>query len=244
MIDRPIARGIDVPVIADPVDTPIISYGAGPTAIHFPLRDGGWGRVTFENFDALRVCRGEYEPYESDWQPDQPVRWVSIVSPSPWLVERHAYEKHHYGASYRWGNDVDEMLRDFAHYVFSFHDQFVEVLCAGIWFDVAAERFSEDELPPGHPLARLPGETTERFDAKYWVRRDPRTHDRLLADAQWCSQKVWQLGSEPDDAPSWTLSVRVRDGSVRATLAEYFGRPVATFDRIPALDEVRPLIRS
>ena len=130
-------HGIAVPVLADSVEGPTVAYGAGPASINFVTQDERWGRVTFEKLDSLRVSRGEYEPYPSDWKEGDPVHWVSVVAPSPWLRERYGYEKRHYSQAYEFGGDVDEMLRDFSHYVFSFHDQFVEVLCAGIWFESA-----------------------------------------------------------------------------------------------------------
>jgi hypothetical protein len=149
-------RGIAVPVLADSIEGPIVTYGAGPESINLVTQDERWGRVTFEKLDSLRVSRGECEPYPSDWKEGDPVHWVSVVAPSPWLHERYEYEKRRYSQAYEFGGDVDEMLRDFSHYVFSFHDQFVEVLCAGIWFESADECIGAQELGPNHPLLDLP----------------------------------------------------------------------------------------
>jgi hypothetical protein len=103
-----------------------VLYGEGPVVILYPAAEGEqWVRVTFEGLDSLRVCRGEYVPYE-----ELPGKYsaVYLVENSAWLRERHAYEAEHYRGSYEFGGDVDELLTDFQHYLFKFHDQYVEVL--------------------------------------------------------------------------------------------------------------------
>ena len=109
----PMARSLEVPVNADPLEEPIVIYGKGPTSINFFTSDGRWGRVTLEKLDSIRVSRGEYEPYNR--RAGEPHSWVSIVANSPWLLERYEYEKRHYGNAYEFGGDVDEMLRVFSH---------------------------------------------------------------------------------------------------------------------------------
>jgi len=69
---KPVGQALVVPVEADSIDGPIVSYGDGPTSINFFTSDGQWGR--------------------------------------------------HYGTNYEFCGDVDEMLQDYSHYVFSFHD--------------------------------------------------------------------------------------------------------------------------
>jgi len=73
-----------------------------------------------------------------------------------WLLERYEYEKTHYGQAYEFNGDVDEMLRDFSHYVFSFHDQFVEALSAGIWVERFDESSDTEKVSATHPLRVLP----------------------------------------------------------------------------------------
>jgi hypothetical protein len=114
------------------------------------------GEVTFEKLDSIRVSRGEYEPYESSCSDGDPNRWVSTVANSPWLLERYEYEKHHYGNAYEFGGDVSEILRDFSHYVFHFHDQFIEVFSAGIWFETDDEYIGDREPDSDHPHRDLP----------------------------------------------------------------------------------------
>ena len=242
----PQMRGIAVPVEADPVDEPIVSYGAGPTSINFVTMDQRWARATFEKPDSIRVSRGEYDPYPSDWKAGDPPRWVSIVEPSPWLNERYEYERKHYEGRYEFGGDVDEMLHEFSHYVFRFHDQFVEVLCAGIWFETAEEFLGNRESDADHPLLDLPeSSVAERFEAHgitCQVRRNQRTVDDILRDAELCSQKVLQIAGELDGSASvsWTLGVRARDGVVRSHLRDYFGKVRKSYDGIATLDDIRP----
>ena len=152
----PMMRGLPVPVEADSIEGPTVTYGEGPTSVQFFTSDSRWARLTFEKLDSLRISRGEYDPYPSDWVEGGPFHWVSIVTPSSWLRERYEYEKEHYGHAYEFGGDVEEMRREYSHYVFSFHDQYVEALAAGIWFETADEYLGAKEPNETHPLRDLP----------------------------------------------------------------------------------------
>jgi hypothetical protein len=133
-----IAYGLRVPLTADSVESPIVNYGGERTCIHFLTDDEvSWGRVTFEGLDSLKVSRGEYEPFPAAPGEEETFYWVTTISNSTWLRERYEYEKRYYCSCYNFGGDVNEMLADYSHYVFSFHDEFVEVLAAGIWFESA-----------------------------------------------------------------------------------------------------------
>ncbi|MEU2495118.1 hypothetical protein [Streptomyces sp. NPDC007883] len=105
--------------------------GGWVTGIYFdtaeclePGGPGDLGRLTFERLDAIKVTSGEYLPYERE--PSETGRWAYVMSESPWLDERHQYDLHHYGRS----------LRDtYRHYVFVFHDEFIEAIGEGIRLD-------------------------------------------------------------------------------------------------------------
>lgn len=153
---KPIARRMPVEVKADLVLSPVVHYGEPFTSLLFPIEDGGEGRITFENLDALSVCRGEAPPFKLSGKGNS---WVSIIENSPWLMQRYEYESEHYRNVYEFCGDVDEMLRDFRHYLFSFHDEFVEAIAAGIWIDVA-EAIDRTKLPDDHPLRPLPESAT------------------------------------------------------------------------------------
>jgi hypothetical protein len=237
-------------VEAHSVDGPIVTYGDGPASINFVTSDERWGRVTFEKLDAIRVSRGEHGPYPDDWKEGDPLHWVSIVERSPWLRERYEYENLHYGRAYEFTGDVDEMLRDFSHYVFHFHDQFVEALCAGIWFETAEERIGNREPDSSHPLVDLPpspgSEPFEAHGITCYVRRNARPIDDIVKDATLCSQNLLQFAADLDDSSSvcWTLALRVREGHVRSYLKSYFGKVEETYDRIATLEDVRPRVEA
>jgi hypothetical protein len=244
---EPKIRSISVPVQADPVESPIVTYGDGPTSINF-VTEEQWGRVTFEKLDSIRVSRGEYEPYPSDWKEGDPLHWVSVVAPSPWLRERYEYEKLHYGQAYEFTGDIEEMLRDFSHYVFSFHDQFVEVLCAGIWFETAKECIGNQELDSNHPFLDLPPSSNPDFFEAHGItchiRRNARPLADIVRDAALCSQKLLQFAANLDGSAqvSWTLALRVREGRVRSYLTSYFGKVEESYGGIATLENVRPRV--
>lgn len=134
-----IARAVGVPLNADSVAPPRLVYGslnvvseAGQddsyTAVYFEIAgSGSLGRITFEGLDAVRAARGEWLPYDIA-SPRNAGDWVFTVQESPWLTERHHYEIKHYSAP---------LLETFQHYVFEFHDEFVEAIAEGIWLDAA-----------------------------------------------------------------------------------------------------------
>ena len=248
--------GIPVPLIADPVAGPTVTYGevleSGEelTSIKFLTENDGWARVTFENLDSIRVSRGEYAPYPSDWKPGDPLHWVSEVVPSPWLQERYEYEKAHYGQAYEFSGDVDEMLRDFSHYVFSFHDQFVEALSSGIWLEPLDKSSDSETVSATHPLRALPRPTTpdliEAYGMVCEIWPNTRPMNQILEDAKLCSQKLLQFALVLDGVPniSWTLAVRVRYGKVRSSLRPSIGPVRAIFEGVASLEHVRPHVES
>ncbi len=249
MTQKPRVVTLNVPYRADPVESPIVAYGDGPSRIEFLQDDEvSWGRVTFESLDSLRVCRGEFPPFDTSGVREQPWPWVFVLENSLWLTERHAYESDHYRDSYNFGGDVDEMLRDFRHFVFTFHDQFVEAIAAGIWLDSSSARLESTDLEPGHPLFGLPeSATTERFidsGITCQVRTNPRPLEDLVRDAQLCSQNLYEFAAELDGtaSSSWTLRIRTRNGSAVGQLCQYFGNVVEEFQDIPTLDYIRPRI--
>jgi hypothetical protein len=93
-------RGI--PIVADSVLTPDLHYGKC-TGIYFITNNDKHGRITFENLDAIKICRGEYMPYEFDWESCEDCSWIFQIENSKWLAERYGYEKECYGAAYEFG---------------------------------------------------------------------------------------------------------------------------------------------
>jgi hypothetical protein len=204
--------GIPVPVIADSVAAPTVTYsevlksGRPLTSIKFLTENDSWARVTFEHLDSIRVSRGEYDPYPRDSKPGDQFNGVSEVVSSPWLLERYEYEKRHYDQAYEFNGDVDEMLRNFSHYVFSFHDQFVEALCSGIWLERLDESSDSEQVCATHPLRDLPRPSMPDVIEAYgliceiWPNTQPM--DQILEDAKLCSQKVFQFALIVDGVQS------------------------------------------
>jgi hypothetical protein len=142
-------------------------------------------------------------------QPRQAANWVFTVDESPWLAERHHYEVARYSTP---------LLDTHQHYTFAFHDEFVEAIAGGIWFDVAdsARPFAR---PDQHPLARLdPGTDRERFRSpsgiEWALRRAARGDADLVRDSRLCSQRIYQInllldGHSSEGASIW---LRTRNG--------------------------------
>jgi hypothetical protein len=136
----PFAYPVEVPLTADSVGPPRLVYGGldlfsadgrdqAYTAVYFEVAaSGGLGRVTFEGLDAIRASRGEHLPFDNDHARFRHGDWVYTVDRSPWLRERHDYETRHYATP---------LLETHRHYLFVFHDEFVEAIAAGIWLDLA-----------------------------------------------------------------------------------------------------------
>ncbi|MFZ2644593.1 MAG: hypothetical protein WA117_26615 [Verrucomicrobiia bacterium] len=245
---KQLAHGLDVPLTADTVDAPIVQCGGGMTAIHFTTSDGRWGRVTFERLDSIKVSRGEHELFPPVPTDMGTFHWVTTISNSLWLQERYEYEKRYYGSAYNFGGNVEEMLTEFSHYVFSFHDQFVEVLAAGIWFESDDTMLGNRDPNPDHPLRGLrhiePSERFEESGITCQVRRNPLSNDELRSRALLCSQTILEIAAELDGraGTDWSLTLRIRNGIGKTHLRNYFGNQVTTFDGIPDLSVIRPPI--
>lgn len=237
-----------VPLDADPVAPPIVHYGEPITAIHFETKDERWGRVTFERLDSLKVSRGEFYPFA--YPPTEPPEfsWVATISNTAWLRARYEYEKQHYGGNYNFNRNVDEMLEEYSHYVFSFHDEFVEAIAAGIWFEAGETFLGDQPLEPSHPLKGLshlgPSEYFESSGIQGFVRRNPLSNEDIDRAAALCSQTVFEIGAVLDgrSSTSWSVTRRVKNGMPRSYLRNYFHNSVQSFEGIPTLAEVRPQI--
>ena len=243
-----LAHGLEVPLKADSVDSPVVQYGGGMTAIHFTTDEGRWGRITFERLDSIKICRGEHHPFPLAPGEADSFSWVTTISNSVWLRDRYEYERKYYGRAYNFGGNVDEMLTDFSHYVFSFHDQFVEVLAAGIWFESADTMLGSRDPDPDHPLRGLahiePSEKFEGSGITCQVRRNPLSTEELERRARLCSQPILEVAAELDGrtGTDWSLILRIRNGIRKTYLRNYFGNQVQTFDAIPNFSVIRPPI--
>jgi hypothetical protein len=248
-INPEFARGIPVPFEPDRVLSPELIYRHEPTdALYYVTGDDEPVRITFEGLDSIRACRGEYMPYPTDESAEAEYTSVYIVENSRWLRERHAYEARYYRDCYKWGGDVDVMLTDYDHYLFQFHDEYIEAIAAGIWSEKQPTPFTDGSLGSDHPLADLPETaTTERFVVEgltCQVRANPRPIGETLQGAYYCSQPLYHFALELDgDARvSNRLDVRERRGRVRSVLRGIMGTVMATLDGVATLDQSRALV--
>ena len=241
-----LARGLIIPVWADSVLSPDFYYG-DYTGIYFETTDDESGRITFSNLDAVKICRGENLPFADDWQEDEELPWVYRVENSRWLRERYDYEHRNYGSAYEFGGNAGEMLTDFSHYIFQFHNQYIEVIARGFWFEKSAETLFRRELTSGHPLLPLP-ETdvalVEIEGLRVQTRFNPLPIKELVENAAFCPQKLmaFAVGFEDGYSVIQTLGIAQQQGQIISTLRGYFGRP--TFERagVALLTDVWPLV--
>ncbi|WP_313385775.1 hypothetical protein [Chishuiella sp.] len=244
-----IAKGIIIPVIADFVLSPHILYNEELTGIYFETEDEQYGRITFEKLDALKICRGENLPYISHSDEEQEYPWVYKVENSKWLKERFDYENKNYGSSYEFGGNASEMLADFSHYLFQFHDQFVEVIARGFWFEKDKTNLFKKKLQEEHPLLNLNENNLEKFTAynlTCQIRRNLKPINQLVSDAKFCSQKLLQFAIELDGNTfiDNSLILSYKKEKLVSTLTGYFGKQIVEFCGIAKFDDVKPYIEN
>lgn len=242
-----LAKGIIIPVVADFVLSPDVLYSDELTGIYFQTVDEQYGRITFESLDALKICRGENLPFTNNWEEGQKYPWVYKIENSKWLKERFNYENENYGSSYEFGGNVHEMLTDFSHYVFKFHDQFVEVIAKGFWFEQDKTSLFKRGLQFGHPFLNLPDSNIEKFvshNLTCQVRTNSTPQDKLVSDAKFCSQKLIEFALELDGKASVdnSLILSCRNGKLISSLRGFWGKQIAEFDGLAKLTDVKPYI--
>ncbi|MBW1297909.1 hypothetical protein [Aquimarina litoralis] len=249
-----ILHRIKIPIIADSVLSPQVHYGnvhhhEPITGIYFNTQDEHYGRITFENFDSLKVCRGEMLPIDYDWETHERGVWIFKVENSQWLVDRYTYEKKHYGGSYEFGGDVEEMKTHFNHYIFSFHDQFVEVISRGFWFEKSDETLFGKPLQKGHPFLTISDMEYDSFEEhtltyRYWVHKV--SIEELVHNAQFCTQTLMEFALELDGKARvdhrLTLTLD-EEGNVMTHLCGYFGNKQVTFPKIANIEDVKPYLK-
>ncbi len=244
-----VAIGFAVPVEADHVESPQVIYDPLNTGVYFPTEAGAYARITFENLDALRVSRGEYLPFIADQQEKEVYYWVSKVENSRWLRDRFDYENQHYGSAYQFGGNVEEMLTDFSHFIFCFHDEFVEAIAKGIWFETSEENLWGKPLQTGHPFLPLPeDDCTQLLESGLTcqVRKNPKPVAELAGDAKYCSQKLLEFVLESDGGTraNHTLLLLYRNGKLTSSLKDIMNRELLQVNGIAGLHDVESTIRA
>jgi hypothetical protein len=228
----------DSPFQPDAVMPPELRYDGGLSLSYGAADEQARVYVSFEGLDSVRACRGQVSPYPR--QDGAPRSRIRIVRPSPWLPERYAYEAEHYGDAYEWGRGADTMLVDTHHYLFLFHDEFVEVLARGVWFERGMA------AGPLNPFDVLPAQGCvvegEHDGIRFEVREAGRPEQEVVADARLCSQPLFQLLIDGNDRVSQQIRVRAGiDGeTVWADAIGVMGVETGRFDHLPSLNEVLP----
>lgn len=243
-----VLKQIPIPVIADYVLSPEFFYGE-MTGIYFKTEDEQYGRITFENLDAVKICRGEMLPYPFDYATAKPHVWIYQVENSKWQKERYDYENKHYGEAYEFGGSIEEMLTDFKHYLFVFHDQFIEVIARGFWFEKSESTLFGKALIEGHPFLPLPLESVGEIKVAALttkIRKNPKPISELLQDVPFCSQKLYEFAMEINgkDRVMHTVVLSCRKGKVISTLRGYFGRQEIKVEGIMDLEEALPYVEN
>ena len=253
---KQLAKPIWIPVQADNVLAPIVVYDGHDskivTGIYFRTEDDEFGRVTFNGLDAIKVCRGEYMPYTDDdftqaqRKPGDPYPWVWRIENSYWLLERYQYEKEHYGRSYEWGSDVNEMMTDYSHYHFHFHDQFVDVIARGFWCEKNHENLLGKELSPGHPmlcLREIKVRYFEKHGIKYKVVDNPLPEENIVNNTAFCPQVLYEIHAECDGKYSlhWSIGFLRRNGKPTTIVKPILGKPILTQEGIVSFEKIQSL---
>lgn len=237
---------IQIPVIADYVLSPIVIYGEEFTSINFETQDEEFGRITLQNMDAIKICRGELPPYDDPTEINDFVigTWVYKVENSDWLQERYQYEKEHYEQSYEWGNSVDEMLTDYSHYFFRFHDEFVEVIAKGFWYEQAEESFVGKPLTKNHPFLAIENGFTDKLtvgDKNYFFKYNPLSVATLEKQVQFCQQKlieIW-LSLPKDDFMEGSLRIKKSNNKTISYYQPTFGKAVFLKEGIATIEDLK-----
>lgn len=241
MLGEPVrVRELDVPLDADPVGPVEVRYGSLADSITDEAESGllfllsneqTVGRVTFEGLDSLRAARGEYVPYEAA-KPSS--GWVRTITGSAWLAERHEYE---------WSRYRTSLTENYQHYLFLFHDDFVEAIARGIWLDVVS-RHQPWLLGADHPtrlLDTVAAEAGGTIEGVQWRRRrNPQPLDALLSAARLCSQDLLRWTCELDGRESdlMTLRVRATDQAVRYSLSRPWVGSTDEWNQPPPQDQL------
>lgn len=237
---------IQIPVIADYVLSPIVIYGEEFTSINFETQDEEFGRITLQNMDAIKICRGELPPYNDPTEVDDFVigTWVYKVENSNWLQERYQYEKEHYEQSYEWGNSVDEMLTDYSHYFFRFHDEFVEVIAKGFWYEQAEESFVGKPLTKNHPFLAIENGFTDQLtvgDKTFYFKYNLLSVATLEKQVQFCQQKlieIW-LSLPKDDFMEGSLRIKKSNNKTISYYQPTFGKAVFLKEGIATIEDLK-----
>lgn len=242
---------IQIPVIADYVLSPIVVYNDDFTSINFETQDEAFGRITIENLDAIKMCRGEIPPYDDPTALEDYIigTWVYRVQHSEWLQERYQYEKEHYEQAYEWGNSVEEMLTDYSHYFFRFHDEFVEVIAKGFWFEKGDSSFVGKSLPKEHPFLPIDHVYTDSLaiaEKNYNFKINPKSINQLIEDSTYCQQKLVEvyLTLPEEDFQEGSLRIKKIKDKIISFYQPTFGKAMFIKEGIATVEDLKNYLKT
>ncbi len=227
-------------------DYPFVKTGANAGIFIDSWENKKYGRFTFEKLDSIKVSRGEFIPYEIE----NGNKWniAFKIKNSKWLNERYRYEKKHYGKSYEFNGNVEEMRIDYKHLLFFFGENFVETICRGFWYEESEKEHVQSELSENHPFRELPKENAieiNHADLKGYIYQSKLSNEQLVKQAKYCSQKQFSFGVEPHAHKTITHTVQLmeRKGKIASSFRGYFGEEIKRFKKILDLEDVIPLLK-
>jgi hypothetical protein len=227
-------------------DYPFVKTGANAGIFIDCSGTQKYGRFTFEKLDSIKISRGEFIPY----QIKQGNKWniAFNIKNSNWLIERYEYEKKHYGKSYEFNGDVEEMMIDYKHLLFFFGENFVEVICRGFWYEESEKEHIQSELSKNHPFKKLSKENA--LEIKHagligYIYQNNLNKQQLIKQAKYCSQKQFSFGVEPHPHKTINLTIQLmeRNGRITSSLRGYFGAEIQRFDKVLELEDVIPIMK-
>ncbi len=183
-------------------------------------------------------------PYFYNWKNYKRGTWIFKVCNSPLLIERFEYEQKHYGKAYEFGGNVQEMLTDFTHYVFSFHDEFIEVIARGFWFEESDKSLLHKKLMQGHPSLPLPNKKVQYLtlaNKRYKIVFNPLPLETLIENTHYHEQKIFEISRafEGKYSVDKTLVIMRRKDKLMSILRGFFGRSYFEKKGIAIFDEIK-----
>ncbi|MDI7163582.1 hypothetical protein [Leptospira santarosai] len=236
--------GIGHAIKPDSVLSPTVSYD-DLIEINFITADDQHGRILFEKFDSIKICRGEGLPYTlvSGYS------WLSHLENPRWLQERYTYESKYYGDSYNFTGNVKEMLNEFKHFIFQFHDEFIEVIASGFWIEKNKESLFKQSPTPNHPFLPINNPKIEIINYKGLeceIRINTSNMDDLIENAHYCSQTLFEFALILDNRKSINHTVKLSyiNNKLTSTLRDYFGNTKKTFEPNIRIEKIIPFIKN
>ena len=139
------------------------------------------------------------------------------------------------------------MLSDFKHYVFKFHDEFIEVLAKGFWFEKSEKSLKNKPLQETHPYLPLNRNIKEEFNyegVNYIVIKTQIDTKTLSENAFYYEQKLVEIHLELDQKYSLykTLYLQRRSNKLISTLNSSFAKEKVIREGIATFEEIKELI--